>query len=290
MPAGVPPGRQVAQPGADHGRLPARPHLGAGRVRRASTSRRCRRRPGRRPARRAAAASRSRRSARRRSCPPTSPRRWRRSTDKHPAIAAAEVRVDTRPSRRRRAGRRRVRLPRPLREVRRPPGARAGAAGRLRAPDQPVAVPVAGGRRGGRARQGGRGLRAQRRTDDRGRAARGARSRAGARHRRHQPRPFRLRRRPRARPSSTSWRASATSTRAPRRERNASMNQPLDPTPAMRKVFDKPELLLSTEHSLCPGCGEPIALRLDARADPGARRCATAPSASPASAATRRSR
>ena len=40
------------------------------------------------------------------------------------------------------------------------------------------------------------------------------------------------------------------------------MNQPLDPTPAMRKVFDKPELLLTTEHSLCPGCGEPIALRL----------------------------
>jgi 2-oxoglutarate ferredoxin oxidoreductase subunit beta len=27
-------------------------------------------------------------------------------------------------------------------------------------------------------------------------------------------------------------------------------------------VFDKPALLLSTEHSLCPGCGEPIALRL----------------------------
>jgi 2-oxoglutarate ferredoxin oxidoreductase subunit beta len=40
------------------------------------------------------------------------------------------------------------------------------------------------------------------------------------------------------------------------------MNQPLDPTPDMHKVFDKPELLLRTEHSLCPGCGEPIALRL----------------------------
>jgi len=40
------------------------------------------------------------------------------------------------------------------------------------------------------------------------------------------------------------------------------MNQPLEPTPAMRKVFDQPELLLTTEHSLCPGCGEPIALRL----------------------------
>lgn len=40
------------------------------------------------------------------------------------------------------------------------------------------------------------------------------------------------------------------------------MNDPLAPTPAMRKVFDRPELLLTTEHSLCPGCGEPIALRL----------------------------
>ena len=40
------------------------------------------------------------------------------------------------------------------------------------------------------------------------------------------------------------------------------MNQPLAPTPAMHKVFDKPALLLGTEHSLCPGCGEPIAVRL----------------------------
>jgi 2-oxoglutarate/2-oxoacid ferredoxin oxidoreductase subunit beta len=40
------------------------------------------------------------------------------------------------------------------------------------------------------------------------------------------------------------------------------MNQPLDPAPGMHKVFDKPALLLSTQHSLCPGCGEPIALRL----------------------------
>ncbi|MFQ5668226.1 MAG: thiamine pyrophosphate-dependent enzyme [Candidatus Binatia bacterium] len=30
---------------------------------------------------------------------------------------------------------------------------------------------------------------------------------------------------------------------------------------ALRKVFDKPDLLLSTQHSLCPGCGEPVALR-----------------------------
>ncbi len=35
---------------------------------------------------------------------------------------------------------------------------------------------------------------------------------------------------------------------------------PTDTT--LRKVFEKPALLLSTEHSLCPGCGEPIALRL----------------------------
>ena len=40
------------------------------------------------------------------------------------------------------------------------------------------------------------------------------------------------------------------------------MNEALAPTPSMRKVFDKPALLLSTQHSLCPGCGEPIALRL----------------------------
>lgn len=29
----------------------------------------------------------------------------------------------------------------------------------------------------------------------------------------------------------------------------------------MRKVAGKPDLLLSTQHSLCPGCGEPLALR-----------------------------
>jgi 2-oxoglutarate/2-oxoacid ferredoxin oxidoreductase subunit beta len=29
----------------------------------------------------------------------------------------------------------------------------------------------------------------------------------------------------------------------------------------LKKVFQKPDLLLKTEHSLCPGCGEPVALR-----------------------------
>ncbi|HUE38114.1 MAG TPA: hypothetical protein VMR29_01335, partial [Candidatus Binatia bacterium] len=29
----------------------------------------------------------------------------------------------------------------------------------------------------------------------------------------------------------------------------------------LRKTFTKPDLLLSGEHSLCPGCGEPLALR-----------------------------
>src|SRR5438552_13762563 len=29
----------------------------------------------------------------------------------------------------------------------------------------------------------------------------------------------------------------------------------------MEKVFEKPDLLLKTEHSLCAGCGEPVALR-----------------------------
>ena len=30
---------------------------------------------------------------------------------------------------------------------------------------------------------------------------------------------------------------------------------------SFEKVFEAPDLLLSTEHSLCPGCGEPVALR-----------------------------
>ncbi len=32
--------------------------------------------------------------------------------------------------------------------------------------------------------------------------------------------------------------------------------------PELEKVFARPHLLLSSEHSLCPGCGEPIAVRL----------------------------
>jgi 2-oxoglutarate ferredoxin oxidoreductase subunit beta len=31
--------------------------------------------------------------------------------------------------------------------------------------------------------------------------------------------------------------------------------------PELKKVSAKPDLLLSTQHSLCPGCGEPLALR-----------------------------
>jgi pyruvate/2-oxoacid:ferredoxin oxidoreductase beta subunit len=30
----------------------------------------------------------------------------------------------------------------------------------------------------------------------------------------------------------------------------------------LEKVFAKPDLLLRSEHSLCPGCGEPVALRI----------------------------
>ena len=30
---------------------------------------------------------------------------------------------------------------------------------------------------------------------------------------------------------------------------------------SFEKVFEAPDLLLRTEHSLCPGCGEPVALR-----------------------------
>jgi 2-oxoglutarate/2-oxoacid ferredoxin oxidoreductase subunit beta len=34
------------------------------------------------------------------------------------------------------------------------------------------------------------------------------------------------------------------------------------PTATLKRVSGKPELLLSTQHSLCPGCGEPLALRV----------------------------
>jgi pyruvate/2-oxoacid:ferredoxin oxidoreductase beta subunit len=30
----------------------------------------------------------------------------------------------------------------------------------------------------------------------------------------------------------------------------------------LEKVLAKPDLLLRSEHSLCPGCGEPVALRV----------------------------
>lgn len=40
------------------------------------------------------------------------------------------------------------------------------------------------------------------------------------------------------------------------------MTRTLAPTASMRKVFDKPALLLGSEHTLCPGCGEPVAVRL----------------------------
>jgi 2-oxoglutarate ferredoxin oxidoreductase subunit beta len=45
------------------------------------------------------------------------------------------------------------------------------------------------------------------------------------------------------------------------------------PADALRKVSAKPDLLLSTEHSLCPGCGEPLAMRtiLELVADLGLR-------------------
>jgi len=34
------------------------------------------------------------------------------------------------------------------------------------------------------------------------------------------------------------------------------------PTTELEKVSGRPELLLSTQHSLCPGCGEPLAMRV----------------------------
>jgi 2-oxoglutarate ferredoxin oxidoreductase subunit beta len=39
-------------------------------------------------------------------------------------------------------------------------------------------------------------------------------------------------------------------------------HSPPDPAHALKKVVEKPDLLLKTEHSLCPGCGEPVALRI----------------------------
>src|SRR5262245_42813094 len=33
------------------------------------------------------------------------------------------------------------------------------------------------------------------------------------------------------------------------------------PTETLKKILPKPELMLSTTHSLCPGCGEPLAMR-----------------------------
>lgn len=37
---------------------------------------------------------------------------------------------------------------------------------------------------------------------------------------------------------------------------------PLENAADLRRVAGKPDLLLSTQHSLCPGCGEPLALRI----------------------------
>lgn len=43
--------------------------------------------------------------------------------------------------------------------------------------------------------------------------------------------------------------------------RSAGGAAPTGERAGLKKVFDKPALLLNTEHSLCPGCGEPVALR-----------------------------
>lgn len=40
------------------------------------------------------------------------------------------------------------------------------------------------------------------------------------------------------------------------------MSDRVQSEPAMEKVFERPSLLLTGQHSLCPGCGEPIALRV----------------------------
>src|SRR5207253_10612154 len=79
------------------------------------------------------------------------------------------------------------------------------------------------------------------------------RPRARALDRRHQPRPFGLRRRPvaerRVHPA------------ADRRHLLSDGRRMTDVPASFEKVFEAPDLLLRTEHSLCPGCGEPVALR-----------------------------
>ena len=59
------------------------------------------------------------------------------------------------------------------------------------------------------------------------------------------------------------------------------------PTVPARKVEAlKPDLLLTQEHHMCPGCGEPLALRGSSRRSASSA-SPTARSRSPASAATR---
>src|SRR5574341_110051 len=69
--------------------------------------------------------------------------------------------------------------------------------------------------------------------------------------------------------SSTSCSASKTSTRAKEATMSETERRPQKADPGrgaphagLEKVYDKPDLLLKTEHSLCPGCGEPVALRM----------------------------
>ena len=110
---------------------------------------------------------------------------------------------------------------------------------------------------------GGRGLREQPGPDDRRRPARGARAGAGPLHRRPQPRQLRLRDRPRSRRR----RAAGADRGGPRHEegrrgpdRRSATDQP--PTEPARLVDDfTPALIDVAEHHLCPGCGEPVAIR-----------------------------
>ena len=172
-----------------------------------------------------------------------------------------------RPARRRRAGGRRVRLPGPLRQVRRPALAREqGLRGRLRPADHAVAFPARGGRRRrGRVRKAVAvfELNAGQMIEDVRLAVLG-RVPVHA-DRRHQPRPLRASASgPLARAAEHHRAASPTST-------GGQGGRMTTHRPPLKKVFAKPDLLLRTEHSLCPGCGEPLALRADPRADPGAR-------------------
>src|SRR5207244_11565617 len=103
--------------------------------------------------------------------------------------------------------------------------------------------------------------------DDRRRPPRRARSLSGRPHRWHLDRPFRVRRR---QPARRHRHPPPHRSGAVRRRRGGSgmTTLPLLPTdappeaPAHQIPALKTQLMQTTHHDLCPGCGEPVALRI----------------------------